>query len=360
MLSCLASVVASPVVIALARVPGARRVDPPPFGGHVHQRPAVLLCLIQGLVQAPDLGLAVVGPLARCVGVVHQGHEPLATAGGGPLQHLQVAVGVAESQQRAPADDPVDAFRLARAVVVVGQLGGAQDRRLAVLELPLGDEVAADHLFRRDAVGAFGEGAHEGGVAAGDDVGLEILAAQVVEHFQHGLVDHLVERPPGLRVAGLGQPAPGIVDKGLAADAGMGGADDLQQAVHAAGGQDLVITFEHGLERLAGLPLGVLGRQALDFVEGEQHLEIGRLLAPQGAVVVEHGNALGGFHVVRAALGGHRLDEGENALLARAVLPRGQGVAVGQGQQRGGQQQQQEGQVAHAPGGWKCHGKSFS
>ena len=40
--------------------------------------------------------LAVVGPLARGVGVVNVEAETRARTGGGPLEHLQVAIGIAE------------------------------------------------------------------------------------------------------------------------------------------------------------------------------------------------------------------------------------------------------------------------
>ncbi|MCY1344843.1 hypothetical protein D9M69_308900 [compost metagenome] len=277
---------------------------------------------------------------------MHQAHEAFAAAGGGPLQHLQVAVGVAEGEDRPAADDRIDAHRLAGAVVVVGELGLAQDRQRAVLVLQFGDEGGADHLLRGDAVDLLGEGAHEGDLAAGDDVGLEAVAAQVGEQFQHRLVDHLGVRLLALRVSGLGQPGLGAGAELLGADAGVGGADDLDQPFHAAGREGFAIALEHRLERLLLLPFRVLGGQALDFVEGEQHLEVHRLLAPQRAVVVEHGNALGGRHVVPAALGGHGTDEAFDGLLRRAVVPGRQRIRARcqQGQQQGQRDQP-------APGG---------
>jgi hypothetical protein len=54
------------------------------------------------------------------------------------------------------------------------------------------------------------------------------------------------------------------------------------------------VTVEHGLEGLRSRPLGVLRRQRLDPIEDEEELEIARLLGPQGAVVVEGGDALRG------------------------------------------------------------------
>ena len=46
-------------------------------------------------------------------------------------------------------------------------------------------------MLWRYAIDLFGKYAHKAGIAAGHDVGLESLAAQVGQHFQHRLVDHL-------------------------------------------------------------------------------------------------------------------------------------------------------------------------
>ncbi|MNN95890.1 hypothetical protein D3C81_2147750 [compost metagenome] len=82
------------------------------------------------------------------------------------MQHLQVAVGVAEGQCRATADDRIDAHRFAWAVIVVRKLGRTQDSRVAAARLELRHKSGADHLFRWNAVNLFGEGAHEHHFAA--------------------------------------------------------------------------------------------------------------------------------------------------------------------------------------------------
>ncbi|MNF69994.1 hypothetical protein D3C84_518930 [compost metagenome] len=203
----------------------------------------------------------------------------------------------------------------------MGQFRRAQDRRLAILVFKGGDEGGADHLLGRDAVDLFGEGAHEGGVATGNDVSLEVLAAQVVEHFQHRLEDHLGVRLAGFRMAGLGQPGLGVVIEGFGGHPGVGGTENFHHAFKATGSQGLVIVFQHGLEGLGGFPFRVLRCGALDFLEGEQQLEVHRLLAPQGAVIVEHGNAVLGFDEVLAALICHGLNEFDDAFLRRAIIP---------------------------------------
>ncbi|MNE47244.1 hypothetical protein D3C80_1416390 [compost metagenome] len=147
------------------------------------------------------------------------------------------------------------------------------------------------------------------------------MGPQVVQQFEHGLEDHFGVGFAGFRVLGAGQPMPGTLAELFGADAGVGGGDNLQQAVHAALGQGLVVTFEHGLEGLLGLPLGVLRRQAAHFVEGKQHLEIQGLLAPQGAVIVEHRNSLWHRHIMRAAGFGHGLDEVHDGLPGRPLIP---------------------------------------
>ena len=66
------------------------------------------------LSSRPTGDCAVVGPLALGVGVVDERPKRAPAAGGRPLEHLQVAVGVAEGGDRAAADVLLDADRLAR------------------------------------------------------------------------------------------------------------------------------------------------------------------------------------------------------------------------------------------------------
>ena len=101
----------------------------------------------------------------------------------------------------------------------------------------------------------------------------------------------------------------------------MGGADDLQQTLHARRGEGLVIIFQYRFERLGGFPFWVLCRGALDLVEGKQQFEVRRLFAPQRAVVVEHSDALGRFDEILAALVGYGLYELDDALFRGAVVP---------------------------------------
>ena len=73
-------------------------------------------------------------------------------------------------------------------------------------------------------------------------------------------------------------------------------------------------------------PLGMLRRERLYAVEREDYLEIHRLLAPERAVVVERGDALGHRHEVRRAFLRHLFDEFDDGFLCRAVVPRRQRV----------------------------------
>jgi hypothetical protein len=107
----------------------------------------------------------------------------------------------------------------------------------------------------------------------------------------------------------------------LGRHAGVGSRYDLEQPLLAGRRQRPRIALEHRLERLRVLPFRVLRRQRLDAVEREGKLEIDRLLGPQRAVVVERGDPLLGWDEVRPALLGHRLDEFDDRLLGRALVP---------------------------------------
>ena len=167
------------------------RVNDLPVLLHVDNRPAFRLCFVEAFVEAANAGLSVVGPFALGIRMVDVKREPRPLSGSRPLQHLQVAVGVAERGNGSPADLLVDGNRLAFLVVKEVEFGQADKNRRTVAHLELHLDAAADHLLRRDAIDFLGPRAHELDAAAGNDEGLEAIRAQVTEHLEHGLIDHL-------------------------------------------------------------------------------------------------------------------------------------------------------------------------
>src|ERR1700710_2911716 len=85
---------------------------------HVDDGPSLNLGDIERLIELPDRGLAVVGPFAFCVGVVDEEGEADTAARPGPFEHLQIAVGISESRNRATADMHLDADGFSGLVVV--------------------------------------------------------------------------------------------------------------------------------------------------------------------------------------------------------------------------------------------------
>ena len=112
----------------------------------------------------------------------------------------------------------------------------------------------------------------------------------------------------------------------LGGHARVRGHDDFDHRLLAAGERAFHVALEQRGERLLVLPLRMLRRERLHPVEREDQLEIHRLLAPERAVVVERGDALGRRHKVRRAFLRDLRDEVDDGLLRRAVVPRGQRV----------------------------------
>ena len=79
----------------------------------------------------------------------------------------------------------------------------------------------------------------------------------------------------------------------------MGSHDDFEDRLHAACHSAFHVPLEQRGEGFLVLPFGMLWCEFLDTVEREEDLEIHRLLGPQRAVIVEHGDALSGWHEVR-------------------------------------------------------------
>ena len=94
-----------------------------------------------------------------------------APAGGGPLEHWQVAVGIAEGHHGAAADVLVDADGLALFVIVEVQLRQAHEHGLPVAHFKFRLDAAADNLLGRYAVNFLRPRTHELDAAARDDKG---------------------------------------------------------------------------------------------------------------------------------------------------------------------------------------------
>ena len=69
------------------------------------------------------------------------------------------------------------------------------------------------------------------------------------------------------------------------------------------------------------LPLGVLRGQRLHAVEGERQLEVDGLFRPEGAVVVEYGDAVARGDVVGRSLPGHLGDKVGVVLVSTHLTP---------------------------------------
>src|SRR5688572_18868596 len=87
-----------------AELLGWAREDSLPVVLHIHDRPAPGRGFVQGFVQLADVRLAVVGPFALGVGVMDDQSETRAAPRNGPLEHLQITVGIAEGGDGAAAN----------------------------------------------------------------------------------------------------------------------------------------------------------------------------------------------------------------------------------------------------------------
>src|SRR5688572_29272007 len=114
-----------------------RREDDVPIALHVHDRPTSCGGFVEALIQFTDVRLAVVGPFPFGVGVVNVETETRAAAGGGPLEHLEVAIGIAEGGDGTAADVMLDGGRFAGFVVDEVKLGQADDDGLAIAQFKL-------------------------------------------------------------------------------------------------------------------------------------------------------------------------------------------------------------------------------
>src|ERR1700676_2415901 len=93
------------------------RKDHLPILFHVDHGPLINGSGRQSDVETAEMRLPVVGIFAFGIGVVNDGAEAYAAADRRPLQHLEIAVGIAERSDRPGAEAFVDCNRLAGLVV---------------------------------------------------------------------------------------------------------------------------------------------------------------------------------------------------------------------------------------------------
>ena len=266
---------------------------------HADHGPALFLRLVVNRLRERTQ-LDVRQPLGRTVGVFarriimqHQQLETCAAAGLRVFQHLLIAPRIAEGGDGPAADVLVDADGLVGLVIIEVQLRQAHEHRLAVAHFKLRLDAAADDLFRRDAVNLLRPRAHELDAAAGDDVVLETVRAQVGEHFEHRLINHFGVELAGLRMFRGGDPILDDLLKLHRGHARVRGHDEFEERVVTAGERGFQIALEQRSEGFFGLPFGMLRRERLHAVEREVELNGHRLLAPERAVVVKRGDAFG-------------------------------------------------------------------
>ena len=107
----------------------------------------------------------------------------------------------------------------------------------------------------------------------------------------------------------------------IGSHSGVARHDQLRQALLAGFGERPHIVFKDCLERLRVFPFGMQGCQSLHTIECKSQLSGPRLLHPQGAIIVECSDALGGRHKIRRALSRRSGHEIQDCLLCRAVIP---------------------------------------
>lgn len=173
---------------------------------HIDDTPTFRISFVKPFIEFTDGRFAIVGPLARGIGVMNVKAKVGSVASSSPLQHGQVAIGVSRGEDRATTDVALDAYGLAVFVIIVGDLRKLDERGLAVTKLVFHPASAADDLLRRNAIDALGPRPHELDAATGNDVGFETVRTQIGKQFQHRLIDHLRVEFSGGRVLCGGDP----------------------------------------------------------------------------------------------------------------------------------------------------------
>src|SRR5205809_3869071 len=173
----------------------------------------------------------------------------------------------------------MDAFGFATVVVVEQQLGVLGQERFALLVIAICRAAhGADDLFRRDSIGLLGIHAHEILAAAGADVSLVAIGAEILQHFLHRQVGHLIIGLVPARVFGVGEPLLHLGLKLLRGHAGECGHQDFLQVSHRQFRNRFAVAGEDGLERLPVFQFGLFLDQLWDVLQAVGLLSVHLML----------------------------------------------------------------------------------
>ena len=167
---------------------------------------------------------------------------------------------------------------------------------------------------------------HEVDAATGHYPGLEAVRPQILQQLPHGQVAQLVITAAKAGVLARVQPVTHPLCIVVRAHAAVGQRDKLAQTRFARLDQPGQIVGQDQLDEGIAFPLGVLGGESLDLIEGKLQLERQGSLRPEGSVVVEDHIALVERNKGLGAFRGGALDPGLDCLLGRRVLPGSKGV----------------------------------
>ena len=112
-----------------------------------------------------------------------------------------------------------------------------------------------------------------------------------------------------------GEPVNDDLLKFLGGHPCMGRHDQFRHPVLARLGERFHVTFKRRLEWLRVLPFWMERSQCLHAIERKSQLGVHRMFHPQGAIIIERCNALGGRHKIRRTLLRHGGNEIQDRLL---------------------------------------------
>ena len=135
--------------------------DAVPVVLHVGHNPFIHCGGVEGFVEATEARVSVVGVFAFRVGVMDNQAKADATGHRRPLQHFDIAIGIAECRYRTAADELIDADRLASLVIDKVEFRQSEKLRPAIAHLELRLDRRSHDLFRRHAVDPLGPRTHE-------------------------------------------------------------------------------------------------------------------------------------------------------------------------------------------------------
>ena len=256
--------------------------------------------------------------------VVHKQPQTWCMPQRGPLQHLFVTIRIPEGENGTSSNLPIDTDRLPLFVVNEIKLSRFDNFGNSVFDLKSNSALGTNDLFWRNPVNFFSPHSHEVKSTSRNDIGLEAIGTQIIQHFQHGLIRKVSVTPLESSMLGLFDPIRNTFLEFNVRHPCMCRAQNRNQPSFHICFDHIHVTVQSRSKVFVVFPLRMLWSKSLQFSQRKEQLERQWILGPQCSVVIKNSDPVCFWDKLITGRVGHRVNEFHKRSFGVSIIPRAQ------------------------------------